>query len=385
MNIKASFSSILSPLKKVSKPYKLISKTTNIKIDSSANLSPRLSIDVAQTADVVVIAKSQNEQMQKKITTFRDVNGKPVEIVFEYLGFDLPTVHKLFKKIETYSLTKGRLIQTFVDLNYKNKTKIWKKISTEQQFVRNLSEDNNKKIVTIVKISTEERALADAKKETHTFHRYLPLTQGKSVESKYLKLEIEKDDYGIPHVVDMNHSKNVKIPLDDEYLAFRAYDYEDIKKPITYLALKKNKLLNLDIGVNTSYTLPDDIAGDFSFRTGDIQFNNRVTLKQDLIDTAFHEVHHALQYAIMSLFEKIQTAYGRKCFEKFKCFRSSELRQKADEYFIAHLAYDNKNPEKYANNLLEMEARTVAHHEVLKYMDKGKDLALQFNIPIFAT
>lgn len=65
------------------KPYVLVSKQKGIDVNSreALYLAERIGLEEAKTVDVVVIAKSDNPEQKKIITTYRDAKNKVVEMI----------------------------------------------------------------------------------------------------------------------------------------------------------------------------------------------------------------------------------------------------------------------------------------------------------------
>lgn len=374
MRIKPIINTLITPFKK-KKPYVLLSKETGLNINSDRFFPEQLSLETAKKVDVVVIANRKNLEQQKIITTFRDDKNNILERVFEYKGYDLPTVHKLYKKIEGCFFS--RLIQTFENLSPKNVCSLWQKVSTEKQF---FNKSNNNKTVSIVKVSTKERTLDDVKTEVHSFARYSS-KNGKNNDPKILILNIEKDDFGVP-IIKSQSSCNIDWPIQDEYLAFRAYDADDVKIPLTKLILRKLGLENLNIKAEKSYYRPKNLLGSFEWKNGIIKYCDEVESKDKAVNTVFHETHHALQYAIMSLFHDLNSNFANFCKNNFKLNKTRELKKVADEYLIAHTNYvpASEDYDKYYNNLLEKEAREIAKAYLAKYFSQSRRISMEFSL-----
>jgi len=362
------------------KPYKLISKRTGLNPNYIRTLPEQLSTKEAYFVDIIVVASSENTQKQKIITTYKDKNGEIIEKIFEYNGFDKPTIHKIYKNLETYSDNiKAKLIQTVENISKTKGFSAWKKIKTEKQIITKKGNQNIEEITT-ASVSTNERFINETKNETHTFKKYVFSKNKEGIKTKTLKLETEKNEFGIPIIKNIENI-NCTTPQNDEYLALRAYDYEDIRIPMAKIALKKLGLENLRIKIDSFLSRDKKIMGSFDHYTGMIKFNHFIDLKLENINTAFHEAKHALQYAIMGIFEKIQTQFGKKCFKEFKGTKTPELNLKAINYFVAHTNYvpSAKNKEEYLTNILEKEAYKAGDLGLNDYIQKGDEIYRAFD------
>ena len=380
MKLMPIFNTLITPFKK-KKPFVCLSKEIGLSINSNRIFPQQLSLEKIEKVDVVVIANRKNLDQQKIITTFRDCNNNIIERVFEYNGYNLPTVHKLYKSIESFYDVSGRLVQVFENLSPKNVCSLWQKVSTEKQFVDKYA--NKVHGLSVVKVSTNERTLNDIKTETHSFYNYLSKI-GKEKKLKRLILNIEKDDFGVP-IIKSTSSYNMDVPIQDEYLAFRAYDADDVKIPLTKYVLRKSGLENLNIKVEKSYSRPKDLSGFFNWKYGRIEYCDEVESKYQAIDTVFHEIHHALQYAIISLFNDFDSKFVEICKKEFKMDKTKELKKIAEEYLMAHKNYvpASKDFDKYYNNMLEKEAREVAKINLAKYFAQGKTISNELSLARF--
>ncbi len=384
--LKPLFHKLISPLERKRpkvKPYTLLSKQTNLPLDSVEITAERIGIQDAATADKVVIGKTDNPEQQKIITTFKDKNGKIVERIFEYIGFDLPEIHQIFEELTsciTDDIT-GRLIQTFENLNKSGKAKIWTKISSEKQFVHTDTFINKKDYVTITRVSTQERNIKPPAVETHSITEYqVPDAHLYSIPNKKsLMYTTKRDSEGIPQIIDIK-ADNVNIPQNDEYLALRLYDSDDMKRPITNIALKKANLDDLGIKIEDAYTFDDTTQGSFNNKEGIIKFNFKYQPKDSIVDTAFHEVTHAKQYELMGRTKMLGTRYTTNCLVKHGEEVSPDKIQAGKEYYEAHENYvsSSVNYARYRENLLEKEARAQAGQAVYDYLNQGKEIRREF-------
>ena len=367
------------------KPYTLLSKQTNLPLDSLEITAERIGTQNAVTADKIIIGKTDNHEQQKIITTFRDKKGKIVERIFEYHGFELPEIHRVYTELT--SLIKknitGRLIQTFENLNKSGKPKIWAKISSEKQFVHTDYFTDKKDYVTISRVTTSERNIKPPVEEFHSITEY-PVPSAHFCilpPEKSLAFKTKKDSSGIPQITEIISSQNINIPKNDEYLALRMYDADDVKKPITNIALKKANLEDLNIRIEDFYTTNKNIKGSFNHEAGVIKFNFKYQPKDSIIDTAFHEVKHAKQYELMGRTKKLKTRYTTNCLVKHGEENSDKAVRKADLYYDAHKNYvsSDVNYNHYRANLLEQEAWEAGERAIRDYLSKGTSLRKQFS------
>lgn len=370
------------------KPYTLVSKETGIDAASGRNLAERISLKDAKTADVVVIAKTDNPEEKKIITTYRDENNNVVEMIFEFIGIKRPEVHRVYTELPDYGdkSIKGRLIQVFSNLDVTNKFKAWKKVASEKQYVS--TKNGEKTHVTIAKVTTPDRNLGETINETHTITEYaVPKAHGgERKPERYLSMETVKDEYGVPQIKTITTGNGVEIPENDRYLALRMYDSEDVKIPIARIALEENGLKKLKIPIEKdNFTMKETTCGSFNSEKGIISFNYRDKQKRSVIDTGYHEAKHAQQYAIMAVAGKLpNTQYSRKCVSMYNNPVTDLQRKLAEEYHQAHLDYvpPEKNYEQYRQNRLESEAWDAGDEGLENYMANGLNISFQFpNFP----
>ena len=370
------------------KPYVLVSKEKGISITPDRNLPELIGLKEPTCADVVVIAKSNNPQQKKIITTYKDKNNKIIERVYSYEGFDIPETHRLYNDLPNhgYKNLNGRLVQVFENLDRSGKYKAWKKISSEKQYV-NTNNNNEKTHVTIAKVSTDERFLNPTSVEQHSLKEYyVPKAHGGTKKTpKSIEFETKKDSDGIPEITKITSTDNVAIPKNDSYLAFRIYDNEDMKVPITRRALKDSHLKGLNIRIEDAYNMKETTSGSFDHNMGIIKFNVKDLLKPEIINTAYHETQHAFQYAVMAITKRFEnTPFAKKCLDKFKGKITPSIERDADMYYNAKLNYiqPKQNYQQYRENLLEKEAWEIGDAAEDDYISEGWELAAQFrNIP----
>ncbi|MCM1265739.1 MAG: hypothetical protein NC200_06025 [Candidatus Gastranaerophilales bacterium] len=365
------------------KPYTLISKEKGIDA-SRIDLAERIGLQEAQTADVVVIAKTDNPEQKKIITTYRDKDNNPVETVLEFIGIEQPEVHRLYKELPNfgYQNLRGRLIQVFENLDITNKYKAWKKVLSEKQYVAKSGDE--KTHVTISRVKTADRNLGETQNETHTLTEYaVPKAHGgQKIPPRYISMETVKDECGVPQIKSIHSSPDVEVPKEDQYLALRMYDAEDTKIPIARIALEEHGLKKLMIPIEKdNYSMKETTSGSFNHSKGILSFNYRDADKADVIDTGYHEARHAQQYAIMAVAGKLpDTQYSRKCVAMYNKPVTQLQKDLAEEYHQAHV---NSVPAdvdyaQYRWNKLEREAWDEGERGFDNYIQNGTELSAQF-------
>lgn len=365
------------------KPFKLLSKETGLNPNSGRFFAERLGMDDAHSVDVVVIAKTDNPEQKTTITTFRDAKNKVIEMIHEYEGQKKPETHRLYSELPNYHRInlKGRLVQVFENLDITGRFKAWKKISSEKQYVKYNPEIGPTHLTT-AKVSTAERDIRPTSEETHKLTEYyVPKAHGGiSLKPKYIEFTTKKDYSKIPKITKINASDDVQIPKNDEYLAMRIYDSNDIKVPITQTALKEEHIGFLDIPVKDDFRASETNLGSFDSSRGVIYFNYKDTTKKSVIDTAYHESRHAFQYAIEALGGHKDTPYAKKCRKEIDIPKTPELQKLADIYHEADLNYvpAKVDYKAYRANPLESEAWEKGELGVNSYIEKGRPLSNQF-------
>lgn len=379
------------------KPYKLLSKEIGLDVSAVNNLVERIGVQEAKTVDIVTIGNTQNPKQKQIITTFRDEANDIVERVFEYIGYnERPEVHRLYEKMKGIfkfdngsNKITGRLIKTYENLDPSGKYKAWKKIASEKQYVSRACKNDVPNHVTIAKVTTDERFLNATKSEHHSLTEYcVPKAHnGIKIEPKHLEFDTLKNEKGIPEISKISASNDVYIPENDEYLALRIYDAEDLREPLVKLIQEKRNMGGLDLRIEADYA-KDASSGAFNHVSGTVKFKENEKAKDEVVDTAFHEIQHAWQYALMSVFDKINTPFARNCKEKVK-FQGEipqSLIEKVENYYNAHINYvpAKKDYSLYRQNLLEKEAFNAGEKGLKEYIEKGKDLSLQFDfMPVY--
>lgn len=366
------------------KPYTVVSRELNLSPDAPQVTIIGISSQKAATADKVVIAKTDNPEFQKIITTFRDKNGKIIERIFEYKGFNIPEKIRIYRELVSNLKkdVKGRLIQTFENLSPANRSKIWTKISSEKQFVHTDKFWDKADYVTITRVTTTERDIKPPVEEIHSITEYPVPSSHLYIlpQKKSLVFKTKKDSSGIPQITEIISAQNAHVPKNDEYLTLRMYDADDMRKPVTHIALKKSNLDDLNINVEDAYIPNATTKGSFNHETGTINFNFLYRPKSSIVGTAFHEVKHAKQYEFMGRTRMLDTKYTTECLIKHGEETSKEAIKKGRIYYNAHKNYvsGDVNYEQYRANLLEQEAWAEAERGVMEYIRKGEALRYQF-------
>lgn len=386
-NIRTVFNQMVKPLRKTQtprvKPYELISKEVGLSADSLKISAERIGIENAATADIVVIRKTQQPEQQKVITTFRDSAGNIVERVFEYIGVNRPEKHRLYRPLHSYFPEKvtGKLVQTFENININGTPKAWCKTASEKFFV-NRNEFGQKDYVTIAKVTTDERSIYPIKVHKHSLTQYpVPIAHvDQNINKKNLSFVTKMDENGIPQIQKITSDRDVLIPRDDEYLAFRMFDSEDAKKPVTNYALKKRNLHDLGIRVEDNFYSSEKTTGSFNHDKGVIFYNYRYLTKEEVVDTAFHETTHAKQYEVMGRTKTFGSKYSTDCLIKHGEDNSPAAVEKGKAYYEAHKNYvpAEVDYEKYRKNLLEKEAWAEGEKAVDDYLEQGWELRYEF-------
>jgi hypothetical protein len=373
-------SNTLNPIK----PFVLLSKRKGMPITPNSDLPERIGHGFASSVDIVEIGEVADPSKKRIVTTFNNRDKKPVEKIFEYIGYDdKPEVHRVYDDLVGDFVKKGRWVETFENLDVTGKFKAWKKVASQRMYVSKSMYTSKPDWVTIAKVSTDERFLNDTVKEHHSLTEYrVPSTYlpGKPF-SKFIKFDTEKDAQGIPRITSICATEDVKIPEDDKYLALRLYDAHDVKLPIAKTALRENGLGNLDIPVEFSPLIEGSTKGSFYSNDGKILFNEAHVPKHSAITTGFHEAKHAQQYAIMAISgEGEMTTYAKHCIANYDCPVTPEIKELGKEYAKADIEYiDPKvNYEKYKENKLEEEAWGEGGWRMGQYFEKGRELSNQF-------
>lgn len=381
--------------------YYLISKNNGKRFSKYKGNAIRLTTQIPYTVDEVVIGVKGKFGKERKITTFRDSNGKIIERAFDY--FNKPYKNLIYSKqdytignenfvtsttIKEYTL-KRNFLSTFNDLQeYLSKPDLislmWKpkKIETNH-LCENIN--NGTKILSRVSVTNLEKPT----KQKHSYIEFPQIVNGKRKNNKQKHLEFIfnsiKNSINSEGII----QHRVKLPKKDSFLPFRTFDMETFKENITMFYIKLRDLKNKNISINTNF-LPETekderiLSAIFSAHDGSINFNKFYNFqsKSKLIGTIRHEVEHAWQFYLdaRNSSKENRTQWQHFIFDNFGPIKSKKLRQEVDKYSKSiknYVRYD-EDFEKYKQNYIEILANKVGEKTQQQYDTQGKNIRKAF-------
>lgn len=371
--------------------YFLISKTLNTPFLKYKGNATRLTSNIPYTVDEIVVG-IKGEKGSRKITTFKDSQGKLIERAFDYKG--KPYRNRTYQHkdyaigeeefvnstiIKEYSLPKGIISvynsfkDSFQQLGIK--TALWNKNKTQTNYVAE-NINNGNKILSKVEINTKP----NQNFETHKFTEYPEIINNKITksENKFLSFKVNKSNN--EYIEGSEKHKNVDFPKDDTFLGFRALDINDMKEPITRHFIRERKLNNSDFTINTNYLGNERLVA--LYQDGMISFNklHNIKSKDKLVSTSRHEVEHGWQYFLDARNTGGSNNYYQEIAQKYGPIRTIKLQKEADKYTksIENYVPYNVDYKAYKRNYIEIMANKKGQKARNEYAKQGETIRNDF-------
>lgn len=374
--------------------YFLLSKTTQRFVDYEGR-AIRLNKSTPYTVDEVLIAKRGKSTPCKKITTFKDSNGKIMERIFNYTG--KPIRNRVYQRqehvigdneiVHSTQIKEYFLPQQIVDI-YKKfqenlnafnvQTVLWKKGMVQTNHVSD-NINNGEKILSKTTITIDPVSYSDF---LHTFVEYPKIKNGKIERKPVKSLEFGVDgSYNVDYAsINVN---GVKSPNNDSFLGYRILGIDDMKEPITEKFMKDRGVANLGYIINTNY-LPENGSETLCglFYDGNIMFNklHDFKSKSNFVSTSSHEVEHGWQYYLDARnggkrgenLEEIGRTYGEITNKKLK--KEADVYTKSIDNYVPHYV----DYARYRKNYIEIKANKAGAKAKQEYDEQGKIIREDF-------
>ena len=374
--------------------YFLLSKTTQRFVDYEGR-AIRLNKSTPYTVDEVLIAKRGKSTPCKKITTFKDSNGKIMERIFNYTG--KPIRNRVYQRqehvigdneiVHSTQIKEYFLPQQIIDI-YKKfqenlnafnvQTVLWKKGMVQTNHVSD-NINNGEKILSKTTITTAPVSYSDF---LHTFVEYPKIKNGKIERKPVKSLEFGVDgSYNVDYA--SINANGVKSPNNDSFLGYRILGIDDMKEPITEKFMKDRGVANLGYIINTNY-LPENGSETLCglFYDGNIMFNklHDFKSKSNFVSTSSHEVEHGWQYYLDARnggkrgenLEEIGRTYGEITNKKLK--KEADVYTKSIDNYVPHYV----DYARYRKNYIEIKANKAGAKAKQEYDEQGKIIREDF-------
>ncbi len=374
--------------------YFLISKTLNIPFNKYNGNATRLSNNIPYTVNEVVVG-IKGQKGCRKITTFKDSQGKIIERTLDYKGRAFRNRiynHKDYTIgeeeyvnstiIKEYSLPRcimsvyNSFKDQFQQLGIK--TTLWNKIKTQTNHVAENINDE-KKFFSKMEIITKP----NLNFETHSFIEYPQIINNKLTKGKNKFLSFKVNKSNNQYIEGSEKHKNIRFPKNDTYLGYRALDIEDMKEPITREFIIKRGLHPEDFKINTNYAeeeYPDRLSA--FYQNGMICFNKfyPTKSKEELVSTSRHEVEHAWQYFLDARNTGGRGEFYKGIAQKYGKPKTPERQEEAQKYTksIENYVTFDKNYKEYLKNYIEIMANKAGKEARNEYNQKGKSIRNSF-------
>ncbi len=359
--------------------------------------------------DEVVLALKNDPDKIRKVTTYRDKNGKMLERAFDFFDQPLRNVIYDYQKntIGNCEHTNSRIAKEYyldrcIEHVYKDHLKTFKKygIPTTLWELNNIETNivsKNAKTGEVVHSQIKVLDLDKPQQERHFFYEFPHIIKSKIQEGKEKLLAFKVDRFSGNEIKKNSiQALGVTYPENDKYLSFRALDLETFKKPITQFYLKERKVNSLGVVVleHVPKTPKEErLYAFYSDSNGTIRYNkfHRPPSKSIFAGIARHEVEHVWHYLLSALFYGSENPKAINQGEingiidkngKFidkKLFKEAENCAKSIENYIPY----NVSFQEYENNYIEKCARKAESTAQADYIKNCKDLKNSFkHIPL---
>ena len=368
----------------------LVSKILGQNFAQYKGKAPKLSIGLPATVDTVV---AKVNGIKKEITTFRNSDGEIIErSLFDGKNYRNRIYSRILNtigndefvtstSIKEYSIPKQKLAEYYLFLDafkyiHPSKLSLWKKIKV---ITNHLSENiqTNEKILSQTKI-------IEAVKTNKSEHSFTEFTHEGQPKRKLLKFYVNSKSCkpDSKRIVE----EGVKFPKEDSFIAYRAMEINDMKKPITERFLHERNMQNKDVSINLDY-LPQEndekLMGLFTAKNGTVNFNKNYKFKSksQLAGIARHEVEHSWQYYLHARYAP--NADSQWQFERYLIdgeIKSSALRHEAERYTesINNYIPSKKDFKKYKENYIEIKADEAGEKAFQEYESQGEQVRKAF-------
>lgn len=376
--------------------YYLISKINNLPYFKYKGDALKLVNQSAKTVDEIIAGKTDNPNIIRKITTFKDSDGNIIERVFNYS--DKAFRNRIYKRRDNVIGNDEYVISTHIkeytmlrvlEKDYKKmindghrRTIFW---SPVKFFTNHFSQNIN----TGEKILTQvfQTNLTHPQKEKHTFIEFPHIMNNKILKTSKKILKFTVNTLNNHKVLNKGIiEKGVKLPLQDSYLGLRALDIEDSKLAFAQKFLSERKLAGKKIIINPEY-LPQNNYEEmakalFKPFDGTLNFNKGYVFKDksEVVSTARHEVEHGWQFYLHARNTKGGAyEWEERIYNEFKDLPKS-LRAEAKKYTESINSYVTiaQDRTKYRQNYIEQKANEKGLKAKVLYDYESKELSMQF-------
>ena len=371
--------------------YFLISKTLNTPFQKYKGNAARLTSNIPYTVDEIIVG-IKGQKACRKITTFKDSQGKLIERAFDYKGKAYKNrtyQHKDYiigeeefvnsTIIKEYSLPRCimSVYKSFKDQFQQLgiKTTLWNKNKVQTNYVAENINNGNK-----ILSKVEVKAKPNQNFETHTFTEYPEIINNKLTksENKFLSFKVDKSNN--QYIEGSEKHKNVDFPQNDKYLGFRALEINDMKEPITRHFISKRGLDNSDFNINTNY-IGDEHLKAF-YLNGMICFNKlfKMNSKDKLVSTSRHEVEHGWQHFLDARNTGGIDYFYKYIAIKYGPIRNTKLQKEADKCTTSIKNYVpyTVNYKAYKRNYIEIMADKRGKEARNEYSKQGNTIRNNF-------
>ena len=365
----------------------------------------RILEQIPKTVEEVLVGKKKCPEKMRRITTFRDENGNIIERAFDFSDGKLR--NRVYTRRTLDINDNEKVNSTIIHDYYINKrvlpfykammedyaeanpaaNMLWNLIEVVTNHVSKVK-NTGEKILSQVKISN----IQTQTKRRHTFIEFPQITDGKisNAPKKFLTFLVNRKTNTIAK--NSIRAQGVKIPVNDDWLSFRAYTVKDSKEPFADKFIREKNLQKALIEIDADYFPKNEdeklYAADFNPANGSINFNRlfKPYSKTRAVGIAKHEAEHGWQYFLRSRFTEPTTDWEEFIYRTFGKIKSKKLRKEAERYAKSIEKYviltkeleDAGKVDEYRENYIEKMAQKAAKKVRLDYDKKGKVIRKDF-------
>ncbi len=353
--------------------FRLITKIKRADIKSLDGSKFWRAPENAERYDYAQIGKKSDENFSKEVISFYDSWGKLISRIFRENGKNTKMRKYQYaclrnkKTLTDFIFDSSRITENVNDAAF-NLGGRWKKVSEETHWINQLFglKKEGKTPIAFRTRHVDYDVNTDSINSI-TLTQY-PATHSGKHSKKFITGKFQETPDGIK-LLEAVYSKNLNLDFTDKYLTYRFFDlFSPEGLTIFTKGLLKNKglaPLNIIVEPNSLFVHYKDLAC-FNSEFGKIYFAKKLLKGYDLfdiVDTAAHEVEHAMQHALIGRRGKGNTKYERDALRLLGELTDPKEQQEAIHYAIANEEYSGSG-DKYINNLLEVKAREAGRKAV---------------------
>ncbi len=316
----------------------------------------------------VRVGKKSDPNFVRDITTFYDVNNRPIQKCFWGSNTKYKQRNYEYNDAVTTTLEDAKIKNIIIkscpihkhryplgtNLKLLSLCGYWNKESENMLCVT--QNDSGKKLSIFKSIYNG----IDNKSVSVTEYPWVKKNSAKKDDLKFISFDLKRNNHSLS-VENFKKSKNVDDIKMDQYFPYRFLNPNEKKQELPYLFLQRYGLGNMCITVDAnSHKVSSDAYAHFSSNDRAIRWSTTQPKKKSIVNIAAHEAEHAYQHKQMGRLTKGSDNYESDCWHKFGPITNDEERKEASKYLKASKIYPLKSDPDYAkkhdSNYLEIKS-----------------------------